>query len=53
MYLAGIFAALTTSVSIPAIILALGVSSAIGLIFGVVPAHRAAKLEPIVALRRL
>jgi putative ABC transport system permease protein len=53
MYLAGIFAALTTSVSIPAIFLAIGVSSAIGLIFGVVPAHRASKLDPIVALRRL
>jgi putative ABC transport system permease protein len=53
MFLAGVFASLTTSVSIPAIVMAIGVSSTIGLIFGVIPARRAAKLDPIVALRRL
>lgn len=39
------------SVPLSAIILALGVASAIGLIFGVFPARRAAKLDPIEALR--
>jgi putative ABC transport system permease protein len=34
-----------------AIVLAVGVSGSIGLFFGVVPARRAAKLDPIVALR--
>ncbi len=34
-----------------AIILAVGVSGAIGLGFGVIPARTAARLEPIVALR--
>ncbi len=53
MLLASTFGALTVSVSFPAIVMAIGVSSAIGLIFGVVPAHRAAKLDPINALRRL
>jgi putative ABC transport system permease protein len=33
------------------IVLAVTVSGAIGLFFGVVPAQRAAKLDPIVALR--
>lgn len=38
-------------VSISTIILAVGVSAAIGIFFGVVPAWRAARLDPIVALR--
>ncbi|MBR8832046.1 MAG: Macrolide export ATP-binding/permease protein MacB [Chroococcopsis gigantea SAG 12.99] len=53
MVAGSMFGALSTSISIGAIIVAISVSSAIGLIFGVVPAHRAAKLDPIDALRRL
>jgi putative ABC transport system permease protein len=41
----------TTSVSIPYILLAFGVSAAIGIIFGYYPARRAAGLNPIEALR--
>jgi putative ABC transport system permease protein len=42
---------LQAGVSGSAIILAVGVSGAIGLFFGVFPAKQAAKLDPIVALR--
>lgn len=45
------FAGLTTTVSTMSIILAFGVSAAIGLIFGYYPARRASKLNPIEALR--
>ena len=45
--------ALATQLSVPAIILALGVSGGIGLIFGILPARRAARLDSIVALRRM
>jgi putative ABC transport system permease protein len=45
------FSPLAATVSPSAVVLSLSVSTAIGLFFGVFPAYRAAKLEPIVALR--
>jgi putative ABC transport system permease protein len=49
--LIGVFTPLKPTVPLSAILLATGVSGGIGLIFGVVPARQAAKLDPIVALR--
>jgi len=45
------FGSVATTVSFTAIALAFGVSAAIGIIFGYYPARRAAKLNPIEALR--
>ncbi|MEI7720319.1 MAG: ABC transporter permease [bacterium] len=45
------FGILQTSVSLQAILLAFGVSAAIGITFGYYPARRAANLNPIEALR--
>ncbi len=49
--LIGIFTPLKPTVPFSAILLATGISGGIGLIFGVVPARQAAKLDPIIALR--
>ena len=49
----GIFSPLTAVISPIAILIAVGVSGAIGLSFGVFPAKAAAKLDPIVALRSI
>jgi len=45
------FGGITTKISVTAILLAVGVSAAIGIIFGYYPARRAAGLNPIEALR--
>lgn len=47
----GALTPLQTAVSMPAVAMALSVSGGIGVFFGVVPAQRASRLDPIVALR--
>jgi len=50
-YLIALFTPVPFVISIPVIIIAVGVSAGVGIIFGLYPARRAAKLSPIDALR--
>ena len=51
VFILGTFSPLQAAVSPVATVVAVGISSGIGLFFGVIPAKRAAQLDPIVALR--
>jgi len=45
------FGGIATKISLMSVLLAVGVSAAIGIIFGYYPARRASRLNPIDALR--
>ena len=53
VYIIGIITPLPASVGMPTTLSTMIISGSIGLIFGVLPAKRASKLDPIVALRSL
>jgi putative ABC transport system permease protein len=50
-FLIGHFTPVPMSVPVYAVMIAIGVSSAVGMFFGIYPARKAASLDPIEALR--
>jgi putative ABC transport system permease protein len=50
-HLVSTFAEFPTVITMPSIILSFGVAAAVGLIFGITPAKRAASQDPITSLR--
>lgn len=50
-FLVSLFVPIPFTISIPAILIAVGVAALVGIVFGLYPARRAAKLSPIDALR--
>ncbi|MBQ9554255.1 hypothetical protein IJU97_04875 [bacterium] len=51
MYVINKFADVTAEITVNVIMMALGLTTAIGIIFGILPAKKAADLKPIDALR--
>jgi len=51
LMIVGVFTPLKPTIPFASVIFAVSISSGIGLLFGVLPARQAAKLDPIVALR--
>ena len=51
--LVAVLTPLPASIGTATVLMTVGLSGSIGLFFGVVPARRAAKMDPIVALRSL
>jgi len=50
-WLITIFAGMPTVVTVKSVVLSVGISISVGIVFGLYPAVRAANVDPIIALR--